>query len=214
MYVPRHFAPPDATAIAELLGSAGVSDLVTFTNDGLVCSTLPFLFEPDIGPLGSLYGHLARANAQWRTEPLVDALVIVHGPDAYVSPSWYATKREGGRVVPTWNYVVTHVYGQLVFHDDPDWTETLVRRLTARHEATHPVPWTPDDAPRDFIVAQLRMIVGIELKISRIEGKWKLSQNRGQADVIGVADSLDRIGGEGGRAVAEAMRHAKPSNAF
>jgi transcriptional regulator len=210
MYVPQHFAPPGPEALAELLTSAGASDLVTVGKDGLACSMLPFLFEAGAGPAGALQGHLARANPQWRSEPSGEALVVVHGPNAYISPGWYATKAEHGRVVPTWDYVVAHVYGRLVVHDDPVWTENLVRRLTARHEAGRPVPWSPDDAPAGFIASELRAIVGAEVLISRIEGKWKLSQNRSDADIDGVAAGLEASGELLAREVAEAVRAARP----
>jgi transcriptional regulator len=118
----------------------------------------------------------------------------VRGPDAYITPGWYATKAETGRVVPTWNYVTAHVYGRLIVHDDPVWTEDLVRRLTTKHEAYRNHPWSVDDAPRAFIEGQLRAIVGIELAITRIEAKAKLSQNRSPADVEGVIAGLRERG--------------------
>jgi transcriptional regulator len=136
---------------------------------------------------------------------LGEALVIVRGPDAYVTPSWYVTKSEHGRVVPTWNYVTAHVYGRLVVHDDPAWLEALVRRLTDRHEATNPLPWSVDDAPPKFIAGQLRAIVGVELVISRVEAKLKLSQNRSGADVDGVVAGLVA---RGDAASASAVRAA------
>ena len=132
---------------------------------------------------------MARNNDQWRKPALGESLAIVRGPDAYVSPSWYAAKAEHGRVVPTWNYVTAHVYGRLVVHDDPAWVEDIVRRLTAKHEAARlaspgqPPAWSVDDAPRAFIEGQLRAIVGLELQITRIEAKAKLSQNRPVADI-------------------------------
>jgi len=135
-----------------------------------------------------------------------DALVIVRGPDAYVSPSWYASKAEHGRVVPTWNYVTAHVYGQLVIHDDPDWVGVLVRRLTDRHEADSPRPWSVDDAPASFIAGQLRAIVGVELVISRVDAKAKLSQNRPAADIDGVITGLE---GRGDRTTADAVQAAR-----
>ena len=210
MYVPPHFASPGPEALAALLTSAGASDLVTVGTDGLSCSMLPFIFEAGGGPAGALQGHLARANPQWRSEPSGEALVIVHGPNAYVSPGWYATKAEHGRVVPTWDYVVAHVYGRLEVHDDPAWTEDLVRRLTAHHETGRPAPWSPDDAPAGFVASELRAIVGVEVLISRIEGKWKLSQNRSDADIEGVAAGLEASGDGLAREVAAAVRAARP----
>jgi len=137
---------------------------------------------------------VARNNDQWRQQVLGEALVIVRGPGAYVSPSWYASKAEHGRVVPTWNYVTAHVYGRLIMHDDPDWVGALVRRLTDRHEADNPLRWSVDDAPASFVAGQLRAIVGVELVISRVEAKAKLSQNRPAADIDGVITGLEARG--------------------
>ena len=193
MYIPAHFAPDDET-VGELLRNHGAADLVTLTGQGLVATMLPFIYVPEAGEHGALYGHVARNNPQWKLPAVGDALAIVRGPDAYVSPTWYASKAEHGRVVPTWNYVTAHVYGQFVVHDDPVWTERLVRRLTAKHEAANAHPWAVDDAPRAFIEGQLRAIVGIEVAISRIEAKAKLSQNRPAADVAGVIAGLRERG--------------------
>ena len=193
MYIPAHFAPDDET-VGELLRNHGAADLVTLTGQGLVATMLPFIYVPEAGEHGALYGHVARNNPQWKLPAVGDALAIVRGPDAYVSPTWYASKAEHGRVVPTWNYVTAHVYGQFVVHDDPVWTERLVRRLTAKHEAANAHPWSVDDAPRVFIEGQLRAIVGIELLISRVEAKAKLSQNRPAADVAGVIAGLRERG--------------------
>ncbi len=190
MYVPAHFAPDDG-AVRELL------DLVTVTDEGLVATMLPFVYVPPAGSAGAgaLHGHLARNNAQWKLPARGEALAIVRGPDAYISPSFYAqSKPAHGRVVPTWNYVTAHVYGSLIVHDDAAWTESVVRRLTARHEAGGEHPWSVDDAPRAFIEGQLRAIVGVELLITRIEAKAKLSQNRPAADVTGVVAGLRERG--------------------
>jgi transcriptional regulator len=134
---------------------------------------------------------VARNNPHWRAAVAGESMVIAHGPDAYVSPSWYATKREHGRVVPTWNYLTAHVYGELVVHDDVEWLRALVTRLTQRHELDRPQPWSIGDAPEAFIEGQLRAIVGVELRIVRIEAKAKLSQNRPEADRAGVIAGLD-----------------------
>jgi transcriptional regulator len=204
MYIPGHFAPDDA-AVAELLRNHGAADLVTATADGLAATMLPFIYVPEAGEHGALHGHVARNNDQWQRAAQGESLVIVRGPDAYISPAWYASKAEHGRVVPTWNYVTAHVYGHFVVHDDPVWTEDLVRRLTAKHEARRAHPWSVDDAPRAFIEGQLRAIVGVELRITRIEAKAKLSQNRPAADVEGVVVGLrDR----GDAAMADAVERA------
>jgi transcriptional regulator len=197
MYVPAHFAPDEAL-VQDLLRNHGAADLVTVTPQGLVATMLPFIYVPPTdasgGELGALHGHLARNNDQWKLDAAGESLVIVRGPNAYITPGWYASKIEHGRVVPTWNYVTAHVYGQLIVHDDPDWTENLVRRLTTKHEAYRDHPWSVDDAPRAFIEGQLRAIVGIELLITRIEAKAKLSQNRPPADVEGVIAGLRERG--------------------
>jgi len=202
MYVPAHFAAEDAE-VRELLTHHGAADLVTAAASGLTATLLPFVYDPTVGKHGALLGHLARSNDQWRQQVIGEALVIVRGPDAYVSPSWYASKAEHGRVVPTWNYVTAHVYGQLVIHDDPEWVDALVRQLTARHEADSPRPWSVDDAPAAFIAGQLRAIVGVELVISRVDAKAKLSQNRSTADIAGVIAGLEA---RGDRATADAVR--------
>ncbi|MFC0433468.1 FMN-binding negative transcriptional regulator [Kutzneria buriramensis] len=196
MYVPAHFAATDEDVRA-LLANHGAADLVTATADGLVATLLPFVYEADHH---ALLGHVARNNDQWRRSS-GEALVIVRGPDAYVSPSWYASKAEHGRVVPTWNYVTAHVYGTLTVHDDPVWVEDVVRRLTSRHDST----WSVDDAPPAFVAGQLRAIVGVEVAISRVEAKVKLSQNRPAADIDGVIGGLRERGDE--EMAAEVERH-------
>lgn len=186
----------------------GRTDLVTATSVGLLATLLPFVYDAEAGEHGALLGHLARNNDQWRHEPQGEAMVIVRGPDAYVSPGWYASKAEHGRVVPTWNYVTAHVYGRLVVHDDPVWVDALVRRLTDRHEGSTGLrPWSVDDAPPAFVAGQLRAIVGVELLITRVEAKAKLSQNRPPSDVDGVIAGLTA---HGDVASAEAVRGARP----
>ncbi len=207
MYVPAHFKPDDA-AVRELLLKMGAADLVTATPRGLLATMLPLLYDPpgsrpEAGEHGALVGHVARNNEHWREPALGEALVIVRGPDAYVTPSWYATKREHGRVVPTWNYITAHIYGRLVVHDDPAWVEALVRRLTVYHEASRREPWSVDDAPPEYVAGQLREIVGVEVAIERIEAKFKLGQNRSTADRAGVAAGLEA---EGRRDLAAATR--------
>jgi transcriptional regulator len=199
LYIPAHFAADD-DAVRDLLARHGAADLITLTADGLLATMLPFAYDQGAGrqdsQWGALLGHVARNNDQWRKPAQGESLAIVRGPDAYVSPSWYAAKAEHGRVVPTWNYVTAHVYGELVVHDDPAWVEDVVRRLTAKHEAARTETagqapaWSVDDAPRKFIEGQLRAIVGLELRITRIEAKAKLSQNRPVGDVAGIVAGL------------------------
>jgi transcriptional regulator len=205
MYIPAHFSPDEAL-VGELLHQHGAADLITVTPSGLVATLLPFIYVPEAGPLGTLHGHLARNNTQWQLPVSGEALVIVRGPDAYITPGWYTSKAEHGRVVPTWNYVTAHVYGQFIVHDDPVWTEDLVRRLTTKHEAYRDHPWSVDDAPRAFVEGQLRAIVGVELLISRVEAKAKLSQNRSPLDVAGVIAGLRERGDEASAAAVERAR--------
>jgi transcriptional regulator len=189
MYVPAHFAAgPDD--VRSLLARPGALNLVTTTRQGLLATLLPFVFDPDAGEHGALQGHLARNNPQWSEPAVGEALAIIQGADAYVSPSWYASKAEHGRVVPTWNYTTAHVYGRLVIHEDPAWLAAHVRQLTGKHEAGFDRPWSVEDAPERFIEGQLRAIVGVELLITRVEAKAKLSQNRPAADVDGVVAGL------------------------
>jgi transcriptional regulator len=207
MYVPAHFRATDDEG-RELLRHPGAADLITATGDGLLATMLPMVYDepgsrPGLGPWGALLGHVARNNGQWRTTATGEALVIVRGPDAYISPRWYATKREHGRVVPTWNYVTAHVYGELLIHDDPSWVEANVRRLSDLHERDSAAPWSVDDAPEAYIAGQLRAIVGVEVVIHRVEGKVKLSQNRSDQDIAGVIEGLEARDEE---AVSGAMR--------
>jgi transcriptional regulator len=210
MYIPAHFTADDSE-VRELLTRHGAADLITLTDDGLLATMLPFAYEPSAGEHGALYGHVARNNDQWRRPARGESLAIVRGPDSYVSPSWYAAKAEHGRVVPTWNYLTAHVYGQLLVHDDPTWVEDVVRRLTAKHETARlasprqPPEWSVDDAPRAFIEGQLRAIVGLELQITRIEAKAKLSQNRPVGDIAGIVDGLAARGDD---PMATAVEHA------
>jgi transcriptional regulator len=210
MYVPDRFRPSDDD-VADLLANLGAGELITATADGLLATMLPLIWEaprsaPDAGEHGRLMGHVARNNRQWRVPAVGEALVIVRGPDAYISPAWYATKREHGRVVPTWNYLTAHLHGRLVIHDDPAWCERNVRALVDRHEAGRPDPWSVDDAPAPYIAGQLKAIVGVELLVSRIEAKTKLSQNRSREDVLGAIDGLERTGEPAAEATAAAMR--------
>ena len=198
MYVPSHFAmTPDQQDA--FLRSVTAADLITPTADGLVATFLPLLYED-----GALLGHVARNNPHWSVPPTGDSMVIVRGPNAYVSPGWYPSKREHGRVVPTWNYVTAHVHGRLVVHDDVTWLRSLVTRLTERFEARQAEPWAVTDAPPTFIDGQLRAIVGLELQITHVEAKAKLSQNRPAADQEAVRAALaDTPVGQAMRALAD-----------
>lgn len=191
MYLPAHFAETRLPVLHEAIRAAGAAELVTFDGTGIVASTVPLLLDSAVGPYGVLRGHLARANPQWRSVATdVDALVVFRGPDAYVSPSAYPSKAVDGRVVPTWNFLTIHARGPFVVHDDAAWTERMVRDLTDHHEASRTEPWSVDDAPADYVDGMLRAIVGIEIPLRVLEGKWKLSQNRPAADRTGVVDDL------------------------
>lgn len=205
MYLPAPFIA-DQRTIEELLFGQGVAELITATSTGPLVTPLPFVFDPDVGDHGSILGHLARSNDHWQQDVLGDALVVVRGPDAYITPAWYASKAEHGRVVPTWDYVTVHVHGRLLIHDDAGWVADQVRRLTDKHEADRPASWSVDDAPAPFIARQLRAIVGIELRIERLEGKAKLSQNRGDADISGVISGLHDRGDDLMAAAVERAR--------
>ncbi|MET3142991.1 MULTISPECIES: FMN-binding negative transcriptional regulator [unclassified Arthrobacter] len=205
MYTPAHFeAGPDA--VRPLLTRPGAANLITMTSGGLLATLLPFLYDPAVGQHGALQTHVARNNIQWSEPAIGESLMIIQGADAYVSPSWYASKAEHGRVVPTWNYSTAHVYGTLVIHDDPAWLAGQVRRLTDVNEAGLEHPWSVDDAPERYISGQLRAIVGIELVITRIEAKTKLSQNRSAADVDGVVAGLNARGASESAADVERAR--------
>jgi transcriptional regulator len=209
MYIPAHFAADDGP-VSDLLTGHGAADLVTSTSQGLLATLLPFIYDATAGEHGALLGHVARNNDQWRVPPIGEALVIVRGADTYISPAWYQSKAEHGRVVPTWNYITAHVYGRLIVHDDPVWLEHLVRRLTAKHENGRAHPWSVDDAPPAFIAGQLRAIVGLELAITRIEAKAKASQNRPQADIDGVIANLRAAGLDRSADDVERSRPAPP----
>jgi transcriptional regulator len=209
MYIPAHFtAGPDA--IHDLLTRPAAANLVTMTPRGLLATMVPFVYDPSIGEHGALQGHLARNNPQGSEPAAGESLVILQGADAYISPSWYASKAEHGRVVPTWNYSTAHVYGRLAIRDDPAWLGNHVRQLTDLHEAGSERPWSVDDAPERYVSGQLRAIVGIELLITRIEAKTKLSQNRTDADIDGVVAGLGALGQAEAAADVERARRNRP----
>jgi transcriptional regulator len=192
MYVPPAFREDDRAILHDLMRAARLCNFVTATSDGPVATPLPLLFAEAEGEQGVLYGHLARANRQWSTPVIGEALAIFMGPDAYVTPSWYSSKIEHGKVVPTWNYAAVHAYGPVEFFDDEHRLLDVVTRITNLHEKPRAKPWGVSDAPEPFIKAQLRGIVGIRMPISRLEGKRKMSQNRNAADRAGVANGLAR----------------------
>lgn len=190
MYLPPHFRQGDIAEIHATIRAARLCNLVTATAEGLIASPLPLFLEEKEGERGVLYGHVARANPQWRLAPIGDAMAIFMGPDAYVSPAWYATKKATGKVVPTWNYSAVHAYGPVEFFEDADRILGIVTRLTNLHEGQRTDPWAVTDAPEDFIRAQLRGIIGLRIPIARLDGKLKMSQNRTAEDRVGVAAGL------------------------
>ncbi|CAD5255862.1 Transcriptional regulator [Bosea sp. 62] len=190
MYTPPAFRVDDRAEIHAMMRACRLATLVTATAEGLLATPLPLILAEEEGEFGVLHGHLARANPQWQKAAIGEAMVLFNGPDAYVTPSWYETKRETGKVVPTWNYQAVHAYGQAEFFDDPERLLDAVTRLTNLHEGTRAQPWAVDDAPPAFVQAQLRGIVGLRIPITRLEGKRKMSQNRPLADRVGVAEGL------------------------
>lgn len=191
MYTPRAFALDDLLELQQLIRHTRLAQLVTFGEHGLQASHLPLLLNPDEGPNGTLYGHLAKANRQWQDlQNGSEALVIFAGAEAYVSPGFYPAKAEHGKVVPTWNYLAVHAYGQAEVFTDAERLLTLVSALTDRHENGRAQPWKVSDAPADYIDGMLKAIVGFALPIQRLQGKRKLSQNRSAADIAGVREGL------------------------
>ncbi len=187
MYVPAAFAVTDPVEIEAILGRLDFGCLVTHDADGLFASHLPFLYDAE---RRVLRGHLARANPQWRRAETAEALAIFQGPNAYVSPGWYPSKGEHGRVVPTWNYEVVHVYGRLDWRMDEGWLIGFLAALTDRFERRRAAPWAITDAPVDYVRGLAGAIVGLELQAERVEAKRKLSQNRSEPDRMGVAAAL------------------------
>lgn len=202
MYTPPAFREDDPAELRAIMREARLATLVTATAEGLVATPLPLFLDAGQGAFGTLYGHMARANPQWRLEPAGEALAIFAGPDAYVTPTFYPSKREHGKVVPTWNYAAVHAYGPVEFFEDEARLRDAVTRLTDLYERPRAEPWAMTDAPERFIEAQLRGIVGVRLPIARIEGKRKMSQNRPQADRDGVASGLGASDSEADRRVA------------
>lgn len=191
MYIPHQFDEARLPVLHDAIRRTRLATLITMTTRGLTATHLPLLLDADRGPNGTLVGHVARANSQWRESlPDADALAIFLGPESYISPSWYASKRETGKVVPTWNYIAVHAYGRAEFFDDVERLRAIVTRLTDAHEAASAEPWHVTDAPARYIDLELKAIVGVEVPIQRLDGKWKLNQNRSEADRKGVVEAL------------------------
>ncbi len=196
MYIPNHFAEPRVDVLHQLIRSRPLATLVTLSSSDLNANHVPLLLSEQPAPFGALSGHVARANPIWNDiVNNVEVLAIFHGPDAYISPSWYPTKAVNGKVVPTWNYTVAHAYGTLRVIDDASWLRAHLEMLTVQNEAMFAKPWRIDDAPSDFTEKLLEAIVGIEIVITRLSGKWKASQNHTTENRTGVVCGLRACGG-------------------
>ena len=204
MYLPSHFREERVPVLHELIRRCPLATIVMLGPEGLTANHIPMLVRPEPAPYGTLIGHVARSNAMWRSAG-VETLAIFTGPDHYISPNWYVEKQEHGRVVPTWNYAAVHAHGTLIVHEDRDWLLDLVTTLTATHEAQFEQPWKVADAPPAYVERLLKGIVGIEIPIVRMEGKWKMGQNRSEADRAGAARGLREIGNPAATDVASLM---------
>ena len=202
MYNLPHFEIPSTEEMHEVIGACGLAQFITATSAGLLATPIPLFLNASEGAYGTLYGHIARANNQWKFTPEHEALAIFPTADAYISPAWYAAKAETGKVVPTWNYETVHAYGAVEFFDAPERLLDVVTRLTDLHEGKRAEPWRVTDAPGDFVQAQLRGIVGIRMPITGLEGKRKMSQNRNEADRAGVVQGLSHSYREGDQLAA------------
>ncbi len=211
MYVPPHFEVVSTDALHALIREHPLGALVTHGPQGMEANHVPFELDPEPAPHGRLLAHVARANPLWRSGDDAEVLVIFQGASGYVTPSWYPSKQASGKVVPTYNYAVVHAYGRMRAVEDKAWLRAFVTRLTERHEAQRSEPWRVSDAPDDYIDKMLGAIVGIEVTITRLVGKWKVGQNRTPADQAGVIDGLRARGDPDDVVMAEALeRYGKP----
>jgi transcriptional regulator len=194
MYVPAHFEESKIEILHDLIIANPLAILVTMSSNGINANHIPLHLIKDKGRYGSLQGHVARANSVWSDiDKDVETLIIFQGPNSYISPSWYPTKQENGKVVPTWNYVTVHAYGKLRVVDDPVWVKSQLELLTNQQEASYDKPWTISDAPVEFTNKMISAVVGIEISISRIIGKWKVSQNQPEVNQTGVVEGLKSL---------------------
>jgi len=212
MYLPSHFEETRVEVLHRLIREHPLAVFVTLGSEGLNANHIPFEIEPAPAPFGTLRGHVARGNPVWRDfSKDIEALLVFQGPQAYISPSWYPTKKETGKVVPTYNYIVVHAYGPLRVVEDRAWLRNLVERLTNRHEAKSVEPWKITDAPGDFIEKMLGAIVGFEVPVARLVGKWKASQNRPPVDRKGVISGLSELADADAVAMADFVRQSADS---
>jgi transcriptional regulator len=210
VYIPQHFVEDRVEALTDFVRANPFCTLVTHGPDGLFASHIPLLLDSGAGPKGLLRGHLAKANPQWRTFAQdADVLAIFNGPHHYISPSWYPSKAEHGKVVPTWNYVAVHAYGQMRIVEDRERLLEHLRKLTDSQEVNNPERWHVDDAPAEYIDGLTKAIVGVEIEIGRMEGKWKVSQNRPAADREAVTDRLRNLGGDDAVAMAALIENPR-----
>jgi transcriptional regulator len=211
MYTPPSNAETRPDVLLDFIEANPLATLVTMTTEGLLATHLPVILDRSPPPYGVLRGHIARANPHHRqTFAPGEALVIVLGPDAYISPSWYPSKLEHGKAVPTWNYIAVHAYGRLRFTDEPAFIRAHLEALTALHESRREHPWAISDAPADFIAGQERSVIGLELEITRLEGRWKMSQNRPPGDIDGVVRELSASPDPVDRYVAGIVQARRP----
>lgn len=209
MYIPRQFEETGVEVMHELMRAHPLATLVTFSSAGLNANHIPFYLSPEPAPNGTLLGHVARTNPVWTDFAKdVEVLVIFNGPEAYITPSWYATKEETGKVVPTWNYMTVHAYGSLRVKDDPAWLRDQLEALTAHNELSFPRPWKVADAPHDFTEMLIGSIVGVEIVITKLLGKWKLSQNQPEQNRKGVISGLEAIGTDRALEMVESIAKA------
>lgn len=203
MYTPAHFAETRPDVLQALIRAHPLATLVTLSSTGLDANHIPLYYLPAADHLGVLYGHIARANPLWKNRVAeVEVLAIFQGMEHYISPSWYPTKQEHGKVVPTWNYAVVHAHGILQVRDDPAWIRQQLETLTQQQESHFSQPWAVGDAPADYIGQMLKAVVGIEIQITRLTGKWKTSQNQSAHNRAGVVDGLQAVGGDHAQAMA------------
>jgi transcriptional regulator len=207
MYVPKHFEETDLSVLHGLIKEHPFGAWVTTVDGALEVNHIPFLIDPAKGQYGTLVGHVARGNPIWKAfSSAAESLVIFQGPQCYVTPSWYATKQATGKVVPTWNYALVHAYGTPRAIEDKDWLLKLVTALTNFHEGKRALPWKVTDAPSEYVDTMLKAIVGIEIPLTNLVGKWKTSQNRTLPDKLGTVDGLMEHGDQNSQAMAALVR--------
>lgn len=207
MYIPKHHEETRIDVIDHLIRSHPLASLVTMGSSGLFATHLPMILHRDSNEKAVLRGHLSRANRQWKEfSPEIQALAIFSGPEHYITPAWYPEKAESGKVVPTWNYAVVHAYGSFQVIQDSEWLLSHLHSLTDRNEGAQPTPWSVDDAPKDFITSLVNGIVGIELAIQRLEGKWKVSQNQTSQTRSSVVEGLNGLGTDASLAMRDLVK--------